>query len=367
MTQVSGQWDGELTGDAAIAPYGQNDVGVHKGAGVLYDRAVQGVLFRNDEIRVKLTNDTYVTCDLTNLFEVTNPAGLTVRVTTGGAIVDGMEVYNTANVDFSTTDDTTAIEAPGSGANFYRVVLRKDWSAQTVRLAVLDANVVAPDAVTQVDGTTWEISLATVEITSGSVVTVTDTRRYVPEIQTEMVADDAITTAKIDDEAVTAAKIDNRVRKFQVNALIGTDDSTGVFYLEGTGGTSASPRLHLNQSATIKRGIGSFYIPSDYVSDMTATAIVVTNGNGDVYVRNRYQAGTDEDSFRLHAEDTGWAAVTLVAGAAFELNFITSLDLTLIASDDRVQLMLERGGTDPGDDAIELHLLGWVIQYIADS
>lgn len=172
---MSLEWDGTTVGDAAVlAPYGQDEVAAWFQAGIVYDRTLQGVLRRNDSLVIN-----GVTYDLSNLLEVTNPTATTVRVASGGAIVDGTPTLNSANVDFTTTDDGSAIAAPGSGTNYYRVVLRKSWSAQEIRLAVLDVNTSAPVAVTQTQGTAWEISLATVAITSAGVVTVTDTRVWI--------------------------------------------------------------------------------------------------------------------------------------------------------------------------------------------
>lgn len=104
--------------------------------------------------------------------EVTNPAGNTIRVSPGAALVDG-KIYETdADID-------NTITTPGAGSNYYRVVLSKDWAAQTVRVDVLGPDVVSAPTVTQTDGTLWEVSLATIRITSGGTITITDTRRYI--------------------------------------------------------------------------------------------------------------------------------------------------------------------------------------------
>ena len=98
----------------------------------------------------------------TNELAVSNPSGKTVRVATGAGIVDGKLYQNTANVDLTPT-------TPSVGTTGFRVVLRKGWTAQTVRAAIVmntDGNSAAP-ALTQTDGTTWEISLATGTITTG--------------------------------------------------------------------------------------------------------------------------------------------------------------------------------------------------------
>lgn len=113
-----------------------------------------------------------------NKLEVLNPSGYTLRVSTGAAWVDGKFYDWDVNIDFTTTDDGTAIGAPGLGTNYYTVVLRKDWAAQTVRAAVLNVSTVAYPTVTQTDGTTWEIALAYFSVTSGGVKTLTDARNF---------------------------------------------------------------------------------------------------------------------------------------------------------------------------------------------
>jgi len=103
--------------------------------------------------------------------ELSNPAGNTIRVSPGAAWVDGKFYETDADVDNTVT-------TPGAGSNYYRFVLRKTWAAQTVRVAVLGPDTVSPPTVTQSDGSVWEISLGTVQVTSGGVITVTDTRYF---------------------------------------------------------------------------------------------------------------------------------------------------------------------------------------------
>lgn len=108
---------------------------------------------------------------------VSNPAGVTIRVLPGAALVDGKFYSNDSNID-------NTIVAPGAGSNYYTVVLAKDWAAQTVRVDLLGPDASSPPVVTQTDGTLWEISLATVQITSGGTITITDTRYYVAQSMT---------------------------------------------------------------------------------------------------------------------------------------------------------------------------------------
>lgn len=157
MPETSYFWGGTTTGDGALAPYSDDEFSdvwrIQNQSG----RGSQGVLF---------------SFDYTNPLAVTNPSGTTIRVAAGYAVVDGKLYRNTANVDNSIT-------APGAGTNYYTVVLRKSWSAQTVRIALLGPDTGSYPTVTQSDGTTWEVLLAQVSITSGGAITVTDARSLV--------------------------------------------------------------------------------------------------------------------------------------------------------------------------------------------
>ena len=184
MAEISLPWGGSITGDAG--PYTDDQWTDVWRQLFTRDRTLEGVL-----------------PDYLNELVVTNPAGLTIRVASGGAVVDGKFYRNTANVDF-------AGAAPGGGSNFYTVVAHKDFAAQTVRLSMLGPNAVAPPAVTQADGVDWEIAIYEIEITSGSVVTLTDVRVYChfnTNVSTAMLEDGAVTTPKLPDGAVTAVKL----------------------------------------------------------------------------------------------------------------------------------------------------------------
>lgn len=95
-----------------------------------------------------------------------------VAVATGAAIVKGRWYRNSAAVN-------VAVASPAAATRIDRIVLRADWTAQTVRIArVAGVEGGAAPALTQVDGTTWEISLAQVSITTGGAITLTDERAF---------------------------------------------------------------------------------------------------------------------------------------------------------------------------------------------
>jgi len=96
-----------------------------------------------------------------------------VSVASGAAVVYGYPYTNDAST-------TVAIATPTTATRIDRIVLRASWAAQTVRItriAGTEGSGSAP-AMTQTAGTTWDIPLATVSITTGGVITVTDARVY---------------------------------------------------------------------------------------------------------------------------------------------------------------------------------------------
>lgn len=212
MTQWSAFWGGTATGDAAgatvDAPYSDDEFSDLWSILFLYDRTVQGVIQTNRS-------------GYTGLLEVTNPSGSTIRVANGLALVDGKVYGNTANVD-------EAVDVPGSNTNYYLVVLTKDFAAQTVRIDIKEAagnsnggasTAVGYPTVTQTDGTTWEIALAQVSVTSGPTVTITDVREWVRPI------------SRLDSEALQADPGGNargsRAVDFQQNRTNDTEVASG--------------------------------------------------------------------------------------------------------------------------------------------
>lgn len=93
-----------------------------------------------------------------------------ISVASGAGLVDGKYYH-------SSTTEQIIIPTPSVGTRIDRVVLRKSWSAQTVRLTRIagEEGGTAP-ALVQVSGTTWDVPLAEVTITTGGTITVVDER-----------------------------------------------------------------------------------------------------------------------------------------------------------------------------------------------
>lgn len=95
-----------------------------------------------------------------------------VSVATGAGMVYGFP-YESTGVE------TVTIPTPSVSTRIDRIVLRASWAAQTVRIArVAGVEGGSAPALTQTAGTTWEISLAQLSVTTGGVITVTDQRSY---------------------------------------------------------------------------------------------------------------------------------------------------------------------------------------------
>jgi len=155
-----------------------------------------------------------------NELEVTGVAS-PIQVDTGSGVCYGL-YFNDAAVNI-------AISTPAIGTTGGRVVLQTNWAgtgggaleARTrIAYKISADGVAAIPAVVQAFGTTWEISLATFTITTGGVISITDTRvfrRSTAVVNTEEIVDDAVTNSKIADDAVDTAQIaDDAVNTAQI-------------------------------------------------------------------------------------------------------------------------------------------------------
>ena len=156
MTEISRPWSGTTVGDSG--PYSDDqwtDVWATPFGPVV---ASEGV-FRDQ---------------LNEL--VASGAASPVAINTGRAIVDGSWYQSDASEDI-------AIPTPAANPRIDRIVLRKDWALQTIRLtriAGAEAASPVPPAITQVDGTTWDLPLWQVHITVAPVMTIfADERAFV--------------------------------------------------------------------------------------------------------------------------------------------------------------------------------------------
>jgi len=159
-----------------------------------------------------------------------------LAVGTGAAVVYGKWYYNDASLNLS-------VATPTVGTTGGHVILQLDWSAQTVRAqAVRNTDgLSATPSLTQSTSTKWEVRLAKFSITTGGVITLTDTRGFL-HIGTRVGA------SMIDADSVDDTQVGNRVP--QLRRRQGGDISDWSIY----GSTSYTP-------TAVRMQAGSAMIP----------------------------------------------------------------------------------------------------------
>lgn len=293
-----------------------------------------------------------------------------VAVNTGAALVDGIPYENTASVN-------QTIATPSVGTTGHRIVLRANWAAQTVRITDIASadGVAAIPAAVQIAGTTYDITLATLTITVGGVITLTDARSYLhytTKVNTAMLdagavgstqlAANAVTTTAIVDNAVTPAKIPNRIRTLWVPATYGWNltDSTNIYPVNNRNGI-------LLPDAKQAQAFGTFAVPADWdgVTFFSVTSIVLPNAAGNVYGQTAIQAGAVGEAWPgPAAQFTVMAALPVTTNRAG----VAVLTPTTVDPGDYCDLQFYRDAVSATDTVNDFVIVaGWRISYTADS
>lgn len=277
-----------------------------------------------------------------------------IAVASGSGVCYGL-YFNDASVNL-------AVTSPAVGTTGGRVVLQTNWAgvgggsqASTRLVARKNTDgVAAIPALTQVAGTTWEISLATFTITTGGVITLTDDRTFrkpTTRAGTAEIADLAITTAKIAllnittgliaDLAVTTAKLAANAVTFAKfvqaaaagNSVVGRAANSAGDFAEIVAGTDG----HVLRRSGTTLGFGTL-VAASYAALSVGTAALALNSVDDTIAGNRVpqfyrrQGGSATDwtdatatttqtptAVRMQAGvvDTGGAAVVVTFPVAF--------------------------------------------------
>src|SRR5207244_13235688 len=83
---------------------------------------------------------------------------------------------------------TVSIPTPGAATRKDVICLRKSWANQTVRITrIAGVEGGGNPAMVQTPGVTWDVPLALLSITTGGVITISDSREFVPFIYTPTV------------------------------------------------------------------------------------------------------------------------------------------------------------------------------------
>lgn len=162
MAETSRPWDGTTVGDATVAPYdaGTEWAEIHRGLSPASEQSAHkgGVLNGISGFNGYTTSSTGVNNQ---------------RVQTGIGFVQGTWHRSDANVD-------VVIPTPSVSTRVDRIVLRKSWASQTVRITrVAGTEGAGLPALTQVFGTTWDVPLYQVSITTAGTMTLTDDRVFI--------------------------------------------------------------------------------------------------------------------------------------------------------------------------------------------
>ena len=293
-----------------------------------------------------------VTTDYLDGLLVTTPDVATLRVASGGGIVYGFPYRSIDNIDH-------ALETPTLGSTGWRIVLRADWEARTVRGALLQSadGIVDIPAMTQVAGYIWEIALARgIVNNTGAVTIVADERTPLGEAGRWLTE-----TSDLADGAVTIDKIPNRTRTLFIPATgmyqLGAIEAWGVHRVYTAGWRTEKPEL--------RAFVGNAQIPNDFVSDAVVQAIVTyAVDSGNYYFRSsvRY-SGVGED-WGTHRAPFDYTEVPLIAN---ELTLVASMDLIDAEAGDFLHLWLERNAFQPQDTGTVCYFAGWILSYTADS
>lgn len=118
-----------------------------------------------------------------------------LQVDTGAGIIYGLFYENDAAL-------SVAVPSPTSDTRIDRIVVRRDWEAQTARVTRLVGleGGVAPAITQSVASGIYDIPLAQISITTGGVITVTDEREFCTFCT--IAGDNSINTGQIANEAV---------------------------------------------------------------------------------------------------------------------------------------------------------------------
>jgi hypothetical protein len=289
----------------------------------------------------------------------------------GAAIVDGIPYW---------TDDpvSLAVPPPVSGTTGHLVVLRADWTAQTVRVALHSSadGVSTFPALTLNEGTVFEVLLAYVSITLLEDITVIDARDFLyyhtmidaqrilhGAVQTLQIQDNSITTLKIQNNAVTPAKIPDRTRQFMVMPNLGWDVTAGTA-LVGNIGANYEGMNFLN--GHFCRASLMFVVPFDYVSGMTVIPVVHALSSGDLNWDMEIRYGGNLEPTAANYDSVHSVSTAMGSDASIRTQ-LPGLALSAPAAGDMVSVLFARNGSDVLD-TMEASLLygGVIVSYTAD-
>lgn len=240
-----------------------------------------------------------------NELAVTSTGDNNITVNTGRAQVEGVVYENDASESKTTS-------SPAVGTTGRRAVLRLDVAARTVRIAIISSSdgTAAIPALTQTDGVTWEIPLASFTITTGGVIgALTDQREFTAARDNEVVkaADETVnnSAALQDDDELFAPVGASQTYIFEallsyIAAASATPDIKFAFTIpagatllwSGVGGGGSASEQTETASAAAKSWAATTALASVHVR-----GIVVVGGTaGELQLQWAQNVATAEDT-----------------------------------------------------------------------
>lgn len=357
MSQKSIMWETGTAGDG-LAPYTETEMFAWLKRTFVNEPTLQGVLPNYGG-------------DL-----VVSGTASPLSIATGAAIVNGIPYENDAVIN---SGAVVTIPTPVVGPTAHRIVLRADYAANTVRaalLSALDGISVAP-AVTQ-NSSVWEITLATLSITTGGVITVAAAlaSRYIhfnTKVDADMLDDNLLTG----DIEVSGIQFRVKPGVLDIGNFVESPRKTFFPVIGGynhTDSTAISPTDIV--AAGLARGLampdakncsamGQAMIPSHAVAGtVTVTAIVYAETTGNIYVDMSVRAGPVDAAGSTYTFAAAAAAVGIITLLRTE---IASVDLSTNGQPEHLlSVRLTRDALN-GLDTLNatLWVMGFIMTYDA--
>ena len=294
-----------------------------------------------------------------NSLEVTNPAGVTIRVDTGAGYCNGSLLDSDAQVNFtpgtpgiaSRTDKVVIVEnntntaydgtASGVVLDFPTVLTDYEGTASvpaySALLAILRGNAVTGAATALVQTPSyWMIELARYNISNVPVISnLTDNRDFI-NAETKQVMVTAFGGRNFTDV---------------------TDDQYAYTGIVSGHVITLTDNKYLRTSSL-------FVIPDDYISDMTCLAVLANGNGGDIYGTHIARYGTCGTSEGSKVDNIGGFATetTNVTASNYACHF--QLSMTSAAVGDITRLIFDRDATNVLDTVNQdMYFVGFLIEY----
>jgi hypothetical protein len=192
-----------------------------------------------------------------------------VSIASGAALVYGIPYTNSAAV-------TVAIPNPSTSTRIDRIVLRASWAARTVRITrIAGTEGGGAPALVQTGGTTWDIPLAQISVTTGGAITVTDQREWLLGVGAGTVSN--TTMANMAEGLIkgratgSGTGVPQDLTKTQTQTLLNVQDGADV-----TGPTNVGSAINGSMAKPVPVGADKIPLIDTQASNVLKTVTIAT-------------------------------------------------------------------------------------------